>query len=105
MGHLAHMSEWIRKQGATYFSGINGIGTDGFIDISGSNAYWKTSAGVVTQLHAHTFLAKDSSAGDDLHIVNHPTAYTSVTDLSTITVDSQNVSVNNKYINKMMIFI
>ena len=99
-GHLSHITKWIRTQGATYFSGINGIGTDGFINIVGANAYWKTSAGIVTQMHQHEFTSKDTSIADNIHIVNHPiTPYSEITDLSTLTVDSENVSVNNKYTN------
>jgi hypothetical protein len=72
-GHLSHVNEWIRSQNATWISGVSttltptiGGGVALTVDVA-------TAAGVILQLHQHTFPALDTSTGEDIHIINEPT--------------------------------
>ena len=106
-GHMVHMGERIRRQMAQYFSGIDPNGTDQaaatsyFHSVSGTEAYFKATAGVIYQMHRHTTPAVDSSqAGDDIHVVNwNGDAYHEVSDLTDIIADSIGGSLSNRYFN------
>ena len=77
-GHLTHLNEWIRRQQATWESGVAVTPTAGAaqLDIA-------TSAGNVLQLHDHAFPAFNTATGSELYVVNHPTtAYTKVGSLT-----------------------
>lgn len=94
-GHLSHINEWIRAQPATHKSGAaltptvttNG-GAEDNVDIS-------TTSGVVAQLHDQSYPAFDTSTGSEVYLVNHPTAYTTVTDLNAADIDSSGNSITN----------
>ena len=78
MGHLYDLNYWIRQQRATWQQGVSLIPTAGAgqLDIA-------TSAGVVLQLHPHTFPAFDTGAASQLFVVNDPdAAYTKVNSLT-----------------------
>jgi hypothetical protein len=101
MGHMVHMAERERRDGAYYFSGIDGAGTDGYTTSAAGSVVVKSNAGVLYQMHIHTFPAKDTSVSDDVHVVNgHATdggAYFETQNLYDITVDTTGSTLTNKY--------
>ncbi|MHA1690055.1 MAG: hypothetical protein ACTSU7_00325 [Candidatus Heimdallarchaeaceae archaeon] len=104
-GHVTHVGQWIREQGATWFSGCAGEGSDGYIDLQNGDKemYVKVGAGIISQMHRHNFAAVDTETGPDIHIVNHPTTpYLGVHDLGTIMVDSAGGSLSGKYYNVVL---
>ena len=102
-GHLSHIGEWIRRKRATWFSGIDGNGTDGYIekvDASPDELYIKWTAGVVSQHHTHTVPAVDTSVSNDFHVVNDSTgAYSAGTDLADYLLDSTGASMSGDFYN------
>lgn len=99
-GHLSHILNWIRRQPATWFSGVapaTAITTNGgAID----NVYYSNNSGNILQLHEHTFPARDMETGDPIFILNDPnTAYRRTTDLSTADETSlgETLRSNNTY--------
>ena len=106
-GHMSHLSERLRAEGAKWFSGVDGGGTEGVISIvSGStpdDVFVNLTSGIVYQLHKQIYGAKDTSASDIIHIVNHPTsAYTDTQNLNTQLSDSQGVSLVDQYYNLIL---
>lgn len=102
MGHVATLGKWIRRQGAVYFSGIDPNGATGYLTVGAGTVYFKSTSGIISQLHEHAYPAKDTSAGDDMHIVNYPaTAYKPATNLYTgIDKDSTGATIGlNQYFN------
>ena len=104
MGHIAHMAERSRRDGAYYFSGIDGSGSDGYIEIVGASSpddvYFESTAGVIYQMHKHTYGATDSSSGTDIHVINdNATAYKPVTNLNGELTDADGDSMSGKYYN------
>jgi hypothetical protein len=99
MGHIAHIGEKIRLGwgGGQYFSGVNGAGTSDYITINGgSSVDFKSSSGVIYQMHKHTFPAVDTSTGDTLLVKNWSgDAYHDITDLFEIVADSNGTTFNN----------
>jgi hypothetical protein len=92
LGHHVHIGDRIRKFDAAWESG-----TEGSITGNPSNLYIGVTSGEVYQMHKQTFPAQQMPT-DDCHIVNDPvTPYKTVSDLGTITVDSEGNSLNNKY--------
>jgi len=90
-GHLAHVNHWIRHQHASYFNGVaptfsgDGTGTIGFA----------STAGVVLQLHDHTFPA--FLDGTDIYAVNDPdTPFRKVTNIADLQKDSTGASLTDK---------
>lgn len=53
MGHMLHMAERARRDGAYYFSGIDPNGASDYLTITAGNVDVKTTAGVVYQMHKH----------------------------------------------------
>jgi len=88
-GHVVHLGTRIRLLEAQWDSGVEGTLTG-----LPTHAYVQTTEGVVYQMHAHTYPAK-SMPTNDMHIVNHPTAYTQVTDLKSLTTDANGDSLND----------
>ena len=95
-GHLSHITEKLRQFEAQWDSGCEATITieesttpDGlFVD---------TTSGVVYQLHRHAFEAKDTSAGDHIHVVNHDaSAYLKINNLNVLTEDANGDSLNNR---------
>jgi len=90
-GHLSHLNHWIREQNATYVSGVapifSGTGT-GTIGLA-------TTAGVVLQLHDHTFPVFSDPA--TIYAVNDPdTAYREITNIADLQKDSTGASLTGK---------
>jgi len=101
-GHITHIGSWIRRSGARWFSGIDGAGSDGIIDLQNGDTemYLQTNSGVVSQMHLHNAAAKDTSVGDYVHVANHPTTpFVKIQDVGTVLVDSTGVSMSGKYYN------
>jgi len=105
MGHLLHIAERSRRDAAYYFSGVGPNGTDDaaassyFDYVSGTEAYFKSTAGVIYQMHRHTIGAKDTRT-DDIHVVNWSgTSYNPINDITDITADSGGNSLTNKFFN------
>jgi hypothetical protein len=100
MGHLTHLSERARRSNARYFSGIDGAGTDDYTTSAAGSVTVQCTSGVVYQLHAHAFAAKDTSGTDDIHIVNHNiTPYLSTQNLYDVVNDASGGTLTNKYFN------
>ena len=105
MGHLLHLAERSRRDGAYYFSGIGPNGQDDLVAtsyfdyVSGTEVYFKSTSGVIYQMHRHAISAKDTSS-DDIHVVNwNGDAYHDIHDLTDITDDALGNTINNKYFN------
>ena len=109
-GHLSHIGQWIREQGATWFKGCASEGNAGFTQLEtsgtptpsdGTEVYIKVGSGIISQHHRHAFASIDTSTfSDNIHIVNHPTTpYLEVSDLATVLVDSLGGALNGRYYN------
>jgi hypothetical protein len=101
-GHMTHITKKIRLgMGATWYSGINPDGDDdSYFTMNTGNVYWKSTSGVISQLHDQTFSAKDTSVNNVILVANDPdAAYTVIDNLFTgITDDSTGNTIgNNKY--------
>jgi len=103
-GHMTHMTERSRRDGAYYFSGVDGNGTSGYLTPTASNVELKSTAGVIYQMHKHTVPAFDTSGGDMVLVKNWSgTPYNDITNLFDITEDSTGSSIgNNKYFNLVL---
>ena len=102
-GHLSHMAERSRRDGAYWFSGVTPDGdasTYLWDDTGGAGGYhFKSAAGVIYQMHRHSISAKNTKT-DDVHVVNwNGDAYHDIHDLADIVDDSKGVTLNNKFFN------
>ena len=103
MGHLTHMGEWIRSQGATWFSGCDGGGTSGYLTIGAGTCTVQVNSGVISQMHKHLYTAHDTATGSDIHVINDETTpYAEITDLTSIITDTLGATLNNKYYNLVL---
>jgi len=100
-GHQSHVGEKIRRFPATYFSGVDSNGADGYLTPTASNVEFKSTSGIIYQMHKHTFPAVDTSGGDLVLVKNWSgDAYHDITNLFDITNDSTGSAIgNNKYFN------
>jgi hypothetical protein len=103
VGHLADINRWIRKQHATWFSGVVQT-TSPAISGSGTSVFIAVTAGQAFQLHQHAFPARsmNSGPGDPAFVVNYhdglsSTPFTKVTDLATLVNDALGVTLSNQY--------
>ena len=95
-GHINDINFWIRKQPATYESGVNQTFSITPNGGAPDNVILTTTSGVVLQLHDQTFPA--FSGTPDVYVVNDSvTPYTKITDLNAITSDSTGASLVGKY--------
>ena len=101
MGHMLHIAERSRRDGAYWFSGVAGNGTDDYLTPTASNVELKSTSGVIMQMHSHTFPAFDTSGGDEALVVNwNGDSYHNITNLFDITADSGGNAIGaNKYFN------
>ncbi len=101
MGHAQHLAEALRRRNARYFSGVDGNGTSGYLTPTASNVEFKSTTGIIYQLHKHIFPAIDTSGSDHLNVFNWSgDAYHQLTNLFDITKDSTGTTIaNNKYFN------
>lgn len=105
MGHGLHIAEAIRHMGARWNSGVDGNGTTGYLTIvtnvgTPDNVFFKSTAGVVYQLHEHTIDAVDTSGAGRLLVVNDSVAaYDEITDVADLLLDSTGASMAGKYFN------
>ncbi len=102
-GHGQHITERVRRGGASWESGAQGVATQ-----DGNDLWVSVSAGVVFQMHRHVFAALDSDtagAGDPIVVVNDPdAAFTIINSLNSITKNSDGDLIgNNKYV-KFILF-
>jgi len=100
-GHLSHMAERSRRLGAQYFSGIAGNGADNYLTIAGTTVYFSSAAGVIYQMHKHTFPAADTGAGDIVLVKNWDgDPYHELTNLYDIVADSNGDTIGpNRWFN------
>jgi len=105
MGGWARSGEQFRY-GKGYFSGLDPNGTDQapvgsyFNYISGSESYYKSTAGVMYQKNRHNMPAIDTSGSDDIHIVNSSiAAYNEISDFTDIVLDADGDPLDNSYWN------
>ena len=100
MGHMAHIAEHARKQGALYQSGLEPGGVDSYITATAGSVTVQIQSGLLYQLHKHTVPAVDTSGTDDIHVVNHDTTpYFETKNLYDVVDDAAGGSLNNKYFN------
>lgn len=93
-GYISRMAERIRREGARYYSGIDGNGTNGYLSPTASNVEFISTAGVVYQMHKQTFPVFDTSAGDVVLVKNWSgDAYHDITNLFDITADSTGTTI------------
>jgi len=91
-GHLSHMGERIRQLESQWDSGAAASLTG-----TTANVYFGTTSGIIYQMHKQTYPAQQMPA-DDIHVVNDfASPYRTTTNLNDLTVDSQNVTLNNKW--------
>ena len=101
-GHMTHMAKKIRSLGASWFSGVNADGgTASYFTIGVGSTLWKSTSGVVAQLHDQAYPAIDMTGADVAIVANHnDAAYTTVTDLFSIEDDNTGTPIpNNRYFN------
>jgi len=103
-GHMSHMAERSRRDGAYYFSGIDPDGTSDYLVLDGVNVDFQSTAGDIFQMHRHTYPAKDTLNGADVHVVNWSgDAFHTITNLYDIVADSTNTPITTgKYFNLVM---
>ena len=107
-GHLLHIAERSRRDGAYYMSGCGGGGSSNYLTITTNggtpdNVTVQVNAGVIFQMHKHIYAAKDTSVSDDIHIVNSEiAAYEQTMDLNSITTDTAGGSLSNRYYNLVL---
>jgi hypothetical protein len=105
-GHLAHMAQRSRLQGAIYHSGLGGAGTTDYVTItSGSpdTIDLKVATGEMYQMHKQTIAAFDTSGGDVFLVPNDSvTAYVTGTDLATFLTDAAGGSMSGRYYNLVL---
>jgi hypothetical protein len=97
-GHLTHIAERLRRGGAIWLDGCEGVATQ-----DGNDLWVSIAVGLVSQAHPHTFAALDSDtagAGDVILVLNDPDgAYRIINSLNAITKLSDGTDIgNNKYI-------
>lgn len=93
-GHLSEVNIWIRRQPATWNSGI----AAGDMVVDDPDAFLSVAAGVAFQLHSHTFPVIDMEAGDPAFIVNDPTtAFKRITTLDDVTQLADAGAINNRW--------
>jgi hypothetical protein len=100
-GHMSHITERQRRMGARWHSGVDGNGTSDYLTLGAGTVDFKSTSGVVYQMHAHVFAAVDTSVADTVLVKNWSgDAYHDITDLYDITVDSDGNAIgNNKWFN------
>lgn len=88
-GHVSHVNSWIRKQPATWESGVTPSTT---IVVNGGakdDIYFAVTSGMILQLHDHNYPARNVQTGDPVWVVNDfATSYNRLTNLNGITTDS-----------------
>jgi hypothetical protein len=93
-GHLSHMCEKLRNFEAQWHSGVAGTCT---ITGTPDEVYISVTSGVVFQMHRQTFLAQDTQAGDDVHIVNDSVApFKNLTDIAGQVLDANGDALSNR---------
>lgn len=100
-GHMADMTEWMRRMPAIWFSGLTGNGVDDYLTIVGATVDLKITSGVGYQLHRHSMPAFDTSVGDMVLVKNWSgDAYHEITNLYDIVDDSTGTTIgSNQYFN------
>lgn len=100
-GHMSHITERQRRMGARWFSGVAGNGVNDYVTRGAGTTDFKSTAGIVYQLHRHTFDAFDTSGGDVMLVKNwNGDAWHDLTDLYDIVDDSTGTTIaNNKWFN------
>lgn len=103
-GHLSHITERARRDGAYYVSGVNGVGSDEYLSPTPSVVSFHSDAGIIFQMHEGAFPAYDTTTGQPVLVRNWdagvPLPYHVVTNLFDITHDSTGTLIgNNKYFN------
>ena len=111
-GHMLHMAERSRRLGAQYFTGVDGNGTTEYLTIvtnagAADDVFFKSTAGVVYQMHKQTVSAMDTSSTDKLLVINQHTnnggAFDDITNLNVLLNDANDVSMSGKYFNLVFI--
>ncbi len=99
-GHMTHITERLRYEAATWWSGVvlsvnittNGGAADN-VDIA-------VTAGTIYQLHKQVTDVHDTASGDAVIIPNDfSTAYNRIADLNTLLTDSTGTTMSGKYFN------
>ena len=88
MGHISHLNKWIRKQPATWETGVSLTPTVGAatFDIA-------TASGTILQLHDHSFPVFNTATGSEIYVVNDPT--TAYAKLGNLIAANQDINGND----------
>lgn len=100
-GDLSHIGEKLRRLPASYFSGVDPNGTDGYLTPTNLDTRFKSTSGLILQKHEHTFEAIDTSSSDIVLVKNWPgDSFHDISNLFDITTDSTGTTIgNNKFFN------
>jgi hypothetical protein len=107
-GIVRIIAQRFRTQGILYESGLEGTGSDGWIDDVAGTFYIKHAPGIAWQFNRQSIPAKDTSPSGspqvDIHIVNDSVSpYARITSLNGISLDASGASIpNNRYFNIMV---
>jgi len=105
-GHLPHITERIRADGATWYSGLDGEGADDYTTSAAGVVTAQVGAGVLWQMHKQTIAAKDTSGTDDMHVINHDTTpYFQTQNLYDVIYDAVGGTLTNRYFNIILISV
>jgi len=99
-GHMQHVNKWIRKQNATWLSGILPAVTVTVNGGSKDNVDFDSAIGEVLQLHDHSFPLFDTAVSSEIYVINDfTTANTKITDLNEIDAldDGTAITNNDRY--------
>ncbi len=100
-GHFSDVGFKFRTGGADYFSGVSpNASSSTYLAITAGNVEFKSTSGIVLQLHTHTFPAFDTSVDDEVLVKNwNGDNFHNTSNLNDIVADSAGVSTNNKWLN------
>ena len=100
-GDDSHIGERFRRLGASYFTGVDGSGTDGYLTPTALNTRLSSTSGIVYQKYAHLISSFDTIDGNMILVKNWSgDAFHDTNNLFDITADSTGASIgNNKYFN------
>ncbi len=99
-GHLDHINSWIRKQAASWVSGVVPTVTITTNPAVADNIDFSNTIGEVLQLHDHGFPVFDTSISSFIYNINNfTTPYNKITDLNAINATDDGTAIinNNRY--------
>jgi hypothetical protein len=100
MGHMLHVAERSRRDGAYWFSGVDANGSSDYLTLNGTRVDLASTSGVIYQMHKHTFPAFSTTTGSIVLVKNWSgDAYHDITNLYDIVDDSTGTTLSNRWFN------